>query len=774
MDRPSTSNSFIFSICAMAGAAILALSGVCSSQADEPVCFYVSPEGNDRYSGRIEAPNADATDGPFATITQARDAVRVVRAAEPQRQASFIIYLRGGIYYLDQAFTLSPEDSGTTTSPTIFRNYAGEKPILSGGRRLTGWRQTSDHRWTLSIPDAASGSWNFSQLFVNGERRYRPHLPRTGYYQVASQLPAKEALVKSRDRFWFYPGDIKGQWADPTADIELICFHSFNGSLQRLAEVNENEHLARLTGPVRMLMSKGDRYLVDNVQEAFGDLGQWYLDRASGILTYIPKPGEKLRDAEIVAPRLETLVRFEGDPATHHNVDHIQFEGIGFAHTNWLTPAKGYGFAQADAILPAAISFKGARSCSLRDCSISHLGAYGVAFREGCHDNLVENCDISDMGAGGILIGALDYYFAEPKPPTPLEPDLMTTSQTIRNCRIAHGGRIHPGAVGIWVGQSAYNTLSHNDIYDLYYTGISVGWTWGYGPSLAHHNIIEFNHIYDCCQGVLGDVGLIYTLGHQPGTVIRNNLLHDMDGRLENDGNGIYLDEGSSDMLVENNIVYHVRGEGLHENYGANNTIRNNIFALCGHWGIDRARPEDHLSFKAEHNIFYSSEGEIAGGSLNPTGQYDFLLDHNLYWKTDGTMPLLYSKTFDAWKTASGMDAESLVANPLFGNPDKGDFSLAFNSPALLPPISFNPIDAAKCGRLDAKGQAAAVQDRRDYPSPAVLRRVSFYLDPSSSFPIYEDFEAVAIGDKPNQRVSVEEESPIASIRVTDEASFHW
>jgi len=150
---------------------------------------------------------------------------------------------------------------------------------------------------------------------------------------------------------------------------------------------------------------------------------------------------------------------------------------------------------------------------------------------------------------------------------------------------------VYPSAIGVWVGQSSRNTISHNHIHDLFYTAISVGWTWGYAPNQCAGTLIEFNHLHHIGKDMLSDMGAIYTLGVQPGTVIRNNLIHDVQS-FTYGGWGIYTDEGSSNLVIENNIVYRTKSAGFHQHYGRENLVRNNIFAFGKEFQLMRTRAE--------------------------------------------------------------------------------------------------------------------------------------------------------------------------------------
>ena len=183
--------------------------------------------------------------------------------------------------------------------------------------------------------------------------------------------------------------------------------------------------------------------------------------------------------------------------------------------------------------------------------------------------------------------------------------------------------------MGVWIGRTNCNQISHNEICDLYYTGISVGWSWGYSPTSAHHNIVEFNHIHDIGRGVLGDMGGTTAWEIRRGRC-SHNLVHDIydhhTGSL-----AIYTDEGSSGILIENNIGYGTTYANFHQHYGRENIVRNNIWAFGKDYQLSRVRKEEHISFTFERNIVYFDNGKLLkGGWTNDR----FIMDRNLYWDT--------------------------------------------------------------------------------------------------------------------------------------------
>jgi len=651
--------------------------------------FYVAADGNDQWSGKLAARNADGTDGPFASMDRALRAVSEVRAAQPARKTPVAIAVRGGVHKISSTIQITPEHSGTADSPTVITAFGDQTPVISGGVRITGWKIDGNGRWTAALPEVAAGKWNFIQLFVDGQRRYRARLPKVGYFTIADAMqPTEKFAGKGYDRFKFAGTDIRPDWSNLN-DVEVLATHVWTMSRFRIAEVNAAERIVRFTGATRHLqpwnsLPKGNRYLVENVKEALSQPGEWYLDRPAGTLTYIPLPGEDPSKTVVIAPAVETLLNVRGDPSAGKWVQHVVIRGLVFADANWVTPPEGNSYAQAEVNLSGAIVFNGARDCALENCAVRNVGAYAVDIASACKRIRVEGCEMTDLGGGGVKIGLTRLESNE---------ELLTSHQIVRDNLIAHGGRMHPAAVGVWIGHSPHNTIEHNEIFDFYYTGISVGWTWGYKPSGAHHNIIASNHIHLIGQGVLSDMGGIYTLGPSPGSKLVGNVMHDIEA-FGYGGWGIYYDEGTTGMVAENNLVYRTKTGGFHQHYGRENVVRNCILAFSKKDQIQRTRAEPHLSFTFERNIVYWKTGTLLGS--NWSGD-NYKLDYNIYWRTDGK-PIDFAKnTFEQWQK-KGQDVHSLIADPMFVDPDSGDFRLKEGSPAFK--VGFVPFDYTKAGRL--------------------------------------------------------------------------
>jgi hypothetical protein len=654
--------------------------------------IYLSTSGKDEWSGRLAEPAADGTDGPVRTLDQARLRVAQLRRLQPGRNRPILVSVRGGVYHLDQPLRFQPEDSGTESSPTIYKAFGDERPVLSGGVRIMDWQVTPEGHWQATLDDVQVGKWSFAQLFVNDQRRYRPRLPKQGYYNIPEQLNRRE--------FGFAGDDIRADWAN-LGDVEVMSFHDWAVSRMRIGSVDAERHRVSFTGDSWKVFAKGHRYLVDNVHEALSEPGQWYLDRPLGQLTYIPKPGEQPGHTVVIAPRLQQLLVLQGDLINKRWVQHIQFSGLTFAHTNWSLPPAGQSFPQAEIGLDAAIVAIGGRRIVFEGCVVRHVGGYGMAFGSGSRNNRVEGCELVDLAGGGVKIGHAGFGTWDQIKHIPEDPEMRVSHHIIRNCLVAHGGRLHTGAAGVWIGQSSYNKVEHNDIFDFYQIGISVGWTWGYGPSDAHHNDIGFNHVHTIGQHVTSDMGAIYTLGVQPGTVVHDNHVHDIQS-FGYGGWGLYTDEGSSDIVMERNLVHHTKTGGFFQHFGKENRILNNIFAFGTRQQLEGTKPEPHVAFYFERNIvFWDNDSPLLGGchSAEVPCEINFKLDYNVYWNGAGE-PLVFpgNLNLDEWRE-SGQDRHSLVADPLFADAKNGNFQLRPDSPALA--VGIQPFDATKAGRQE-------------------------------------------------------------------------
>jgi len=674
--------------------------------------LFVSPKGSDRWSGtRATASRAgDAKtsgDGPLATPAHALRLARKLRREQPD--AAVTISLRGGTYALKKPLRLDHRDSGGGPDkvrgnarvgperPLVVQAYRDEVPVLSGGVEISGFSaSTLDGKtvWIADLPAVARGDLYFRQLFVNDQRRYRPRLPRQDFFQVAGLAPGPEADSWKKgynDRFHFRRGDLD-TWAN-LSDVELVMLQVWIESRLWIDSVDLQTDLVTLdrftTSGLSADGSAGSAYFVENVFEALSEPGEWYLDRAAGKLYYLPLPGETLRNTRFVAPVISHLLEVVGDPDRERYPEYIHFEGIRFSHTEWSYEAPLSGCEQAARMVPAAVRLVDAQRITFHACEFSHLGTYGVEVLGSSRDNQITSCSLVDLGGGGVKAWH------------------GTRRTTVADCEIRACGRVFYSSVGILVGNSGANKLLHNHICDVRYSGISLGWHWGYEECGNQGNIVEYNHIHDIGAGYLSDMGGIYTLGPQQGTRLRYNHIHDIKSRTYG-GWGIYPDEGTSDLLVENNLVHDCNRACFHQHYGRHNVVRNNIFAFGGDGQFQLSCPEHHLSFSFRHNIVYFDSGNLlsaSGGGRVPHADIDS--DYNVFCDTRGKRLDFGGLSWSAWRR-QGRDTHSVTADPRFANPDKRNFALRRGSPATK--LGFVPFDLATVGpRSEPPHNAATI-----------------------------------------------------------------
>ncbi|HQH51754.1 MAG TPA: right-handed parallel beta-helix repeat-containing protein [Candidatus Hydrogenedentes bacterium] len=721
---------------------------------DTALQLYVAPNGNDAWSGTLPEPNAEGTDGPRATVAGARDLLREMKGAG-RLPGPVSVQLRNGVYRVTAPIVFEPVDTGSPTAPITYEAYPGEHPVVSGGVPVTGWTQDGGV-WRAIVPEAGPRPAPFCALWVNGEFRGPARSPNgdnfisDGTAPVINDPNTQKPVVSPHNAIRYKEGDVQ-EWQN-IEDVLVVGLHSWDITKLPVERIDREQRLLIMKRPeggwdFNRWSGPEQRYYVENILEGLDAPGEWYLERKTKTVSYIPKPGEEMDTAEVIAPVAQQLIVLQGDTAGGAFVEHLHFKGIAFYHTDYSLPPEGMNSQQAACSVNAAFQARGARNCSVEDCEIAHVSNYGVWFGEGCEDNLIARNHIHDLGAGGVRLGEMG--------------DPATSYQVCRlnvadNNWIHDGGTIYHPAVGVWIGRSSYNTVSHNEIHDFYYTGVSVGWSWGYAPSSANHNIIEYNHIHHLGKRYLSDMGGIYLLGRAPGTVCRYNHIHDVVS-YSYGGWGIYPDEGSSYLRIENNLVYNTKTGGFHQHYGQENRIENNIFAYSQEGQIQRTRMEEHLSFTFRRNIVYFNNGQLLSSNWSDN-QYD--LDFNCYWDESlGGNILFAGNTLEQWR-AKGQDEHSLVADPLFENPQALDFHLKPDSPALG--IGFEPIDTSGIGLY---GDEAWVEAPKRVEHPPSELPAPF--EPKF---VRDDFEDTPPGAGP-KNAATSGTTAEATILVTDETA---
>lgn len=654
--------------------------------------LYVSPNGtgsgkypDDRISGA----------GPCGSLAQVLDLIDMMRGGGMLQPIT--VRMHAGDYCLSSPLVIRPTMSGVTFVP-----FGDGEVRISGGRRITGFTRTT-YRGVdclgAFLPEVRDGAWKFTDLWVNGLHADKTRLPAEGYFKMKETENPTTTLFGPSS--WFVAEE---------ADLaQFSSLYAFEDTIVSFNHYWIDEHtpvtsLDRETGRVTMTyrsrfnIRPGQEYILENVAEQFSNPGEWYLDRAAGMLYYIPRNESETADTvEVWAPITDKLVTVMGQP--DNPVTGLRFVNLSFAHTRGdyasgrdVNGAAGEAFgsdAQAVSNAHGAIELQYARNVVFENCRLQNYGVHGVNIKEGCRSVKLENCDIYDGGAGGVRIcgGA----WGAPA-------HTMTHGITVTDCSITHVGQRYFSACGVLLMHASECEISCNEIGDLYYTGVSVGWTWGYAKTVCRDNRIINNHIFDLGKGFLSDMGGVYLLGSQPGTVVAGNRIHDIKCK-EYGGWALYTDEGSAGILLENNLCYNTSSNSYHQHYGSSNVVRNNIFAFADDNMLRVSRAEPHLSIMFTGNIVYSSGTPMLAEYGMPLEEGAIVSNRNLFWNTQGDVIYSTQATLPTLSAAqaAGMEEDSIIADPGFADPAGGDFSLSADSPAYS--IGFVPFDWRTSGR---------------------------------------------------------------------------
>lgn len=529
--------------------------GVHVSSSDVDSAYYAAPTG----SGDL-----CSLESPCSLIT-ARDQVRLTNE---DMAGDIFVYLRGGTYELSEPFGLTAEDSGTNGFDVVYSAYRDETPILSGGRTLTGWTLFDEEK---NIYRAEVGDLQTRQLYVNGQRAIRTR---------GDENPPG---WRKTDAGYIAPDESMASWRNPS-NIEIVAFwewksfrcgiESIEGrtvTMQQPCWANANVHKEF---PINLPM------WIENAYELLDSEREWYLDISEGYLYYKPAADENMSDAEVIAPVLETLV-------TGVDVKNVEFRGLTFTYATWLHPSSDGGYPS----LQAAWHFAGVKATSLATGNLQrtpgnvtftnpqhigfyndifiHLGGVGLNLDGFAQDNIIERNQFEDISSTGIQLGQIDDAGAS-------IPSVRVLNNVIRNNTITRIGQEYFDGVGIFLGYTDSTLVTHNEIFDVPYSGISVGWGWGQF-SYARRNEISYNRIEKIMQ-VLRDGGGIYTLSPQPESVIEYNYIRDQ----KNPYGGLYLDEGSQFFTVQHNVVENApRWLHIWTDTIRDNTVRFNCADTC-------------------------------------------------------------------------------------------------------------------------------------------------------------------------------------------------
>lgn len=470
----------------------------------------------------------------------------LARARIAGAAADVVVELADGVYRLASTFTLRAADSGANGHAIVYRAAAGASPVLSGARVVTGFAPVTGNVVSAPVPSGTRSR----QLYVNGRRATRARGPASpaGFTKTAKGFALGDAAIAG--------------WPDRTK-LEAVGTTAWKSFRCPVASADVAGGLV-LAEPCWASSQQQAGYTFDavawleNARELVDEPGEFFLDEDGAKLFYAPRAGEDVTKALVEVPILEALVTGAG-------VHDVAFEGIGFAHATWLGPSGVDGYASLQASFTtrggaltkalANVTMRAADHVRFTRCRFSHLGGAALAFEVGAHDDLVELSRFEDISAAAVMIGDVTHEDDH----HPKDPALVVHDNTVRGSYVTRAGVEYWDAPGLFVGYTTRSTLSGNELFDLPYTGISVGWGWGSvdvggsggytTPSTSQANVVEKNLITHHMR-VLRDGGGIYVLGAQAGAQMRGNV-------IANQGNAygeLYLDNGTQGYSVTGNV----------------------------------------------------------------------------------------------------------------------------------------------------------------------------------------------------------------------------
>ena len=552
--------------------------------------IWISPKGSDFNDGTRQSPKA--------TLTSALRQAREWRRTEDNRiQGGITIYMEGGTYAFHEPVFIRPEDSGTKESPTIIRSVGDEKVILSGGISIKGWKKQGKV-WVADVPAFNGRPLDFRQLWVNGKKavRARDVEDFEKMNRICSVDEKNEILyvpAVSIRRLIDNKGNLKAKYAEMVLH-QMWCVANLR---IRSVEVQGDSAAIRFHQPESriqfehpwprpMVTTDGHNsaFYLTNARELQDVPGEWYHDIDARKVYYYLREGEKMQEAEVIVPAVETLVRVEG--TLDRPVCHIRFEKITFSYTTWMRPSeKGHVPLQAGMYLTdgyridpkmqrnylnhpldnqgwlgrpaAAVRVVAARQIDFERCRFEHLGSTGLDYEEAVQGGVVRGCLFRDIAGNGLLVGSFSPAAHETHLPyDPADRREVCTQQHINNCYFTEIGNEDWGCLAIAAGYVGDVNIEHNEISEVPYSGISLGWGWTQTVNCMRNNRVHANLIHHYAKHMY-DVAGIYTLGSQPKSYVTENCVHSIykPGYVHDPNHWFYLytDEGSSFITVRDN-----------------------------------------------------------------------------------------------------------------------------------------------------------------------------------------------------------------------------
>ncbi|AWW31202.1 hypothetical protein DN752_14305 [Echinicola strongylocentroti] len=550
--------------------------------------IWVAKNGDDAHEGTKER--------PLATVHMAlRKARELRRLHDPAIEEGIHILVGDGVYRFEEPLLIRPEDAGTAASPTIIKAASGAQPVFSGGTKVLDWNKAAalpdglpaaarGQLWVADVPTVGGQELEFRQLWINGQKAkratnlYEGELDRILSVDSARQemwIPTPKWDFENLDQLefvihqWWAIANLRVKSVDVQGEKTKLTFHQPESRV-------EFQH----PWPAPFIDAKKEyngnsAFYWQGAAELLSQPGEWYHDKKAGKVYYWPKMGEDMEEVAAIVPFLETIVQLDG--TADHPVKHVAFEGIGFEHATWLRPShRGHVPLQAGWYIleayklkkpgtpdkaslenqawtgrqPAGVAVNYAHNIRFERCRFEHMAATGLDMVEGVSDSEVIGNVFRDIGGTGIQAG----YFGGPDfeshlPYNPTDRRELVHHLTIANNYITNVTNEDWGCVGISIGSAHDVNIEHNEVSDVNYSGICVGWFWTKTITAAKNNRVHANRIHNFAKQMY-DVGGVYTLSAQPNTEISENAIYDLQeapyAHMPHHHQYIYFDEGSS------------------------------------------------------------------------------------------------------------------------------------------------------------------------------------------------------------------------------------
>lgn len=586
--------------------------------------LHVSPAGDDAAEGSAHA--------PLASLAEA-----FLRLEGIPKEEHVTIQLQDGLYRLSEPLSLTHRSRGNFTVCAA----PGEVPIITGDVPITGWTEAflcGEPVW--AAPFAAD---ELRAVYGEHGALQNARWPKAGMLSVAQSINPNANQFTSQRAFFADPADLP----ETLDGAHVRLMHWWKDELSGVKRYDPKSGRITLNRSSAMTIAAGEAFWLENLLSAPLSPGEWAFDSAAGILYYAPRAGETPGDTVLYAGALDRLLSIE-------SLSGITFDGITFARTGWRIPLRDSStdFPQAAVDADAAIYLRKVKDITFTGCTFADIGAGCIRFDPSIANITISDCLFENIGAQALYFRGKNTDDAAGR----------IHRVTISNNHVSGYGRNFYNAPAVLIIHAADMDIAHNEIHDGTYTAISAGWVWGTGYNSTDAIRITDNLLYDIGQGLLSDMGGVYTLGVQKNTVISGNVIHDVHAATYG-GWGIYLDEGASGILVENNLAHHCSSQGFHQHNGVRNTVRNNIFAYNAMGQVGTSDKRAGGTFLLEGNLLvgeepffwrkYEKERIDEGENLFYTDSSPFVdLYGGSFWLADD--PAFAGIDFQPWENTAG------------------------------------------------------------------------------------------------------------------------